>query len=269
MTNRIRTYLEERGCTCVIRQEERESLIADYKYTDPGKVPSDTECVLVLGGDGTVLRAARDLVELHLPLFGINLGTLGYLAEVDKEHLEEALEHLIRDEYIMEERMMLKGTAYHQQKRLLSDVALNDIVITRSGRIRVMDFHIYVNDTFLNSYSADGIIVSTPTGSTGYSLSAGGPIVAPAASMIMITPVAPHTLTARSVILPDDTRVKIVIGRRKELKEEAEATFDGDTAVKLDYQDSILVEKAQSTVRFLKIDQISLLETLRRKMSGT
>lgn len=266
---KIRDFLTERGVQCTLQETAAGPVLRNYKSTDPKCVPEDVDCVLVLGGDGTVLRAARDLVGRHLPLFGINLGTLGYLAEVDMDHMEEALEHLIADEYVTEERMMLKGTARHHRKKLLSDVALNDIVIARSSQMHVRDFRIYVNDRYLNSYTADGVIVSTPTGSTGYNLSAGGPIVAPAASLIMITPIAPHTLSARSVVLPDTARVKIVIGQRNSLDQDAEACFDGDTAIKLTTDDSIVIEKAESTVKLVKIDQISFLETLRRKMSGT
>ena len=268
VAQRIQQYLQDRNAACTIQGEEVHPL-GSYKSTNPAKVPADVDCVLVLGGDGTVLRAARDLVDRHLPLFGVNLGTLGYLAEVDQEHIEEALDHLILDEYITEDHMMLRGVVDQKGREVLSDVALNDIVIARSGRIHVMDFKIYVNDRFLNDYSADGIIISTPTGSTGYNLSAGGPIVSPAASLILITPIAPHTLNARSVILPDDVRVKVVIGRRKESEEEAEVSFDGDTTVELTCGDAVEIEKAQSTVQFVKVDQISFLETLRKKMSGT
>ncbi len=269
VAKRIQKYLLGKKVLCTLQDEEEDISEGRYKSTNPDKVPEDVDCVLVLGGDGTVLRAARDLVEKHLPLFGVNLGTLGYLAEVDQNHIEDALDHLVLDEYIIEEHMMLKGVAYHEGQEILSDVALNDIVIARSGRIHVMDFKIYVNDRFLNDYSADGIIISTPTGSTGYNLSAGGPIVSPAASLILITPIAPHTLTARSVILPDNVKVKVVIGQRKEPEEEAESSFDGDTTVKMTCGDEIVVEKAQSTVQFVKVDQISFLETLRKKMSGT
>ena len=264
----IQKYLQGRDVACTIQGEE-ECPLGSYTSTNPEKVPADVDCVLVLGGDGTVLRAARDLVDRHLPLFGVNLGTLGYLAEVDQEHIEEALNHLILDEYIKEEHMMLKGGVWQGGREILSDVSLNDIVIARSGRIHVMDFQIYVNDRFLNDYSADGIIISTPTGSTGYNLSAGGPIVSPSASLILITPIAPHTLNARSVILPDTANVKVVIGRRKESEEAAEVSFDGDTTVEMTCGDAVEIEKAQSTVQFVKVDQISFLETLRRKMSGT
>ena len=224
--------------------------------------------MLVLGGDGTVLQASRDLVKRNIPLFGINLGTLGYLAEIGKEDVEQALGKLTADEYLLEKRMMLEGNVFRSGKQAISDVALNDIVISRSGKLRVMDYHIFVNGRFLNSYSADGIIISTPTGSTGYNLSAGGPIVSPSASMILITPIAPHTLTARSVILPDDVTVKIEIGERAGNDESAEATFDGDASVEMKCRDYIEIRKSDRTVQFVKIDQVSFLEILRRKMSG-
>ena len=269
LAGRIRTYLESHGKQCIVKEEETAKPVKHYKYTNPLSVSEDVDCVLVLGGDGTVLRAARDLVERQIPLFGINIGTLGYLAEVDAEHMESALDKMMADEYMLEERMMLQGTAYHGGKPILSDVALNDIVIARSGHLRVMDINIFVNDRFLNSYSADGIIVSTPTGSTAYSLSVGGPIVSPSASLMVMTPIAPHTLTARSVILPDDVKVKIEIEPRDGRAEEGAATFDGDTSVKMNGKDYIEIQKSARTVQLVKIDQISFLEILRKKMSGT
>ena len=272
VAHRIQDYLQEKGIRCTLQEEKENSggeQGPEYKSSNPDKIPDDVDCVLVLGGDGTVLRAARDLVKRHLPLFGVNLGTLGYLAEVDQDHLETALDHLVLGEYITEEHMMLRGVVCHEGQEILSDVALNDIVIARSGRIHVMDLKIYVNDRFLNEYSADGMIISTPTGSTGYNLSVGGPIVSPAASLILLTPIAPHTLNARSVILPDTAKIKVVIGKRKEPEEEAEVAFDGDTTAEMTCEDYVVVEKAQSTVQFVKVDQISFLETLRKKMSGT
>lgn len=265
----IQDYLQAKGKECLIQEYVSKEVIRSYKYTDPARVPEGVDCVLVLGGDGTVLQASRDLVDRKIPLFGINLGTLGYLAETDQEGMEAALDKLVLEEYVLEERMLLEGSAFHVNKKLLSDVALNDIVIARSGRIRVMKFHIYVNDRLLYSYSADGIIVSTPTGSTGYSLSVGGPIVEPSASLILITPIAAHTLTARSVILSDEAKVRVEIGQRNGGEEEADATFDGDTTVKLSTNDYIEISKSDRTVCFVKTDQISFLEILRQKMSDT
>lgn len=264
----IQQRLHRLGRECVIQELAHADGEKGYKYTDPAQVPEDVDCVLVLGGDGTVLQASRDLVKRNIPLFGINIGTLGYLAEIGKEDVEQALEKLAADEYLLEKRMMLEGNVFYGGEPVLSNVALNDIVISRSGKLRVMDYHIFVNGRFLNAYSADGIIISTPTGSTGYNLSAGGPIVSPSASMILITPIAPHTLTARSVILPDDVTVKIEIGERAGNDESAEATFDGDASVEMKCRDFIEIRKSCRTVQFVKIDQVSFLEILRRKMSG-
>lgn len=286
MAKKIAGLLEANGASCVIQADPSASYAvqadpsASYAVqADPSAphagqtnlsaaVPPDMECVLVLGGDGTVLRAARDLVSRQIPFFGINLGTLGYLSEIGADGVETALPKLLLDEYVLEERMMLKGEVYHHDACILSGIALNDIVIARSGRLRVMDFHILVNGRFLNAYSADGIVVATPTGSTAYSLSVGGPIVSPAASLMLVTPVAPHTLTSRSVILPDDVTVRVEIGERAGSDETAEATFDGDTTVKMRCGDYIEIRKSGSTVQFVKIDQVSFLEILRRKMSG-
>lgn len=168
VTDQIRQYLEERGKTCLLCDNSEKG--EKYHYTDPAKVPSDIDGILVLGGDGTLLQAAGDVVDLQIPLLGINLGTLGYLAEIDRDTLYLALDHLMADEYTIEHRMMLCGSIYRDGKLIAEDAALNDITITREGNLRVVRFDNYVNGEFLNSYSADGIIIATPTGSTGYSL---------------------------------------------------------------------------------------------------
>ncbi|MCD7735855.1 MAG: NAD(+)/NADH kinase, partial [Lachnospiraceae bacterium] len=168
----IRDCLEKQGKTCYLQENSESALPGHYRYTDAGQIPEETECVLVLGGDGTLLQAARDLVDRSLPLLGVNMGTLGYLAEVERKNLPEVLDRLIENRFSIGERMMLSGAAWHQGRVLLRDIALNDIVITRNGRMRVVDFNIYVDGVFLSSYAADGIILSTPTGSTGYNLSA-------------------------------------------------------------------------------------------------
>lgn len=265
----VKRYLEARGKVCRIQEERDDTGIGTYRYTNASLIPEDVECALAIGGDGTLLQAARDLVEREIPLLGINQGTLGYLAEIDRKNLQPALDQLICDQYILEDRMMVEGTAFHQGKKLMEDLALNDIVIGRNGRLRVIDFHIYVNGAFLNSYSADGVIISTPTGSTGYSLSAGGPIVSPEASLLLLTPIAPHTLNTRSIVLPDDVKITVEVaeGRPGSL-EGAEATFDGDTSVKLSCGDQIVVGKAEKKARLVKINDISFLEILRKKMKG-
>ena len=158
-----------------------------------------------------MLQAARDMVNLKIPLIGINLGTLGFLAEVDRQSVYPALDKLIRDEYELEERMMLHGTVYHGEEMAGEDIALNDIVIYRNGHMRIMSLINYVNNEYLNSYTADGIILATPTGSTGYALSVGGPIVSPSAKMTIMTPIAAHTLNTRSIVFPAKDVISVFV----------------------------------------------------------
>ena len=173
VARKIADYLEKHRKVCVILPAGEKKEGQSYSYTDPERIPGGTECIIVLGGDGTLLQAARDVVDLEIPLFGINMGTLGYLAEIDQYSIYPALDRLMSDRFTIEKRMMLFGTLIHEGQAENSDIALNDIVISREGSLRVVRFNNYVNDTYLNTYKADGIIISTPTGSTGYSLSAG------------------------------------------------------------------------------------------------
>ena len=236
-------------------------------YTDADWIPEDAQCILVLGGDGTLIQAARDTVERRIPLLGINLGKLGYLAEIERAGVSDALDKLMADAYTLEPRMMLEGSVCRKEGERVHNLALNDIVVNRAGALRVIDYEIYVNGEFLNRYSADGIIVSTPTGSTGYSLSAGGPIVSPMASMIVVTPICPHTLTARSIVLSGEDRITIRLGSgRRTDREEAYATFDGEVSVPIATGDYVEICKSEKAADILKISKISFLEVLRNKM---
>ena len=241
-----------------------------YHYTDPKLIPDDTQCIIVLGGDGTLLQAARDLVHKDIPLLGINLGNLGFLAEVDRHSIYPALDKLLTGDYELEERMMLTGTVYRGGKIIGQDIALNDIVIGREGHLRVVRFKNYVNNEYLNSYNADGIIISTPTGSTGYSLSAGGPVVSPNAAMILMTPIAPHTMNARSIILPAEDVVTVEIGEgRHNDCERGLASFDGDTSISMITGDQIVIKKAKARTKILKLNHLSFVEVLRQKMRNS
>ena len=269
VTTQIQKYLSEKGARCLVPDHTKRNGMVSYKYTDASQIPEDTQCVLVIGGDGTLLQASRDLQEKNIPLLGINMGTLGYLAEIEESGVRDALDKLLADEYVVEERMMLEGAAFHNGKQILQDIALNDIVIGRQGRLRILDFRVYVNGEFLNASSADGIILSTPTGSTGYSLSVGGPIVSPEASLILISHIAPHTLNNRSIVLPEDARITVEAAPgHTGAGEGAEVVFDGDTSVHLDVGDTVEIRKSSKVTRLLKIDNISFLEVLRKKMNG-
>ena len=268
-TEEIVQYLKEHGKKCQVQQAERR-VEGEYHYTDPALIPEDTQCILVLGGDGTLLQAARDVVHREIPMLGINLGTLGFLAEIDKTSIYTALDKLFADDYEIEERMMLTGTVWRGDKITGQDVALNDIVISRVGPpLRVIGFNNYVNDGYLNSYNADGIIIATPTGSTGYSLSCGGPIISPNAAMTVMTPIAPHTLNTRSIIFPEDDVITVELGEgRRQIQENGLASFDGDVEVSMSTGDRIVIKKASVSVKILKLNHLSFVEVLRQKMSN-
>ena len=268
-TEEIVQYLKEHGKKCQVQQAERR-VEGEYHYTDPALIPEDTQCILVLGGDGTLLQAARDVVHREIPMLGINLGTLGFLAEIDKTSIYTALDKLFADDYEIEERMMLTGTVWRGDKIIGQDVALNDIVISRVGPpLRVVGFNNYVNDGYLNSYNADGIIIATPTGSTGYSLSCGGPIISPNAAMTVMTPIAPHTLNTRSLIFPEDDVITVELGEgRRQIQENGLASFDGDVEVPMSTGDRIVIKKASVSVKILKLNHLSFVEVLRQKMSN-
>nr|WP_130837200.1 NAD(+)/NADH kinase [Lachnoclostridium sp. Marseille-P6806] len=256
---RIADFLEARGKRCRFACET-----PDGAKKSPG---DHTDCILVLGGDGTMLQAARENVDRGVPLLGINLGTLGYLAEIEKNGWEQALRQLLSGDYLIEERMMLEGVVNGESR---ADHALNDVAITRFGSLQMVSYAIYVNGQYLNTFQADGVIVSTPTGSTGYNMSAGGPIVEPSARALLLTPICPHTLNARSIVLSAEDVISIVIGQSREGENaQVEVDFDGSGSRRIVHPgDEIRVCRDRRTVRIVKLSQRSFLETLHRKMTG-
>ena len=267
LRDKIVGYLNRRGKTCSYQENAQPSENHAYSFTDPARVPEDIDAVLVLGGDGTVIQAARDLARRDVPFLGINVGTLGYLTEVEASEYGQALDTLIRGEYYLEKRMMLCGEVFTEEGKTYAGKALNDIVISRQGVLRVVNFQILVNGRYLNSYNADGMIISTPTGSTGYNLSAGGPIVEPGAEMLLITPICPHTLNARSIVLSGHDQVEIVIGPgRKMEKDRAVATFDGDTEIGLVSGERVKIRRSIHATKLIKLNDQSFLEVLSRKL---
>ncbi len=230
-------------------------------------VPTDADCMIVLGGDGTVLQAARLTKRLRIPIIGVNLGTLGYMTEVEVMNLEESLERLTAGDYVQESRMMLGGRVIFADGGQTESWALNDIVISRSGPLQIIKFNIFVNGQFLNDYSADGMIVTTPTGSTGYNLSAGGPLVEPRARLIMLTPICPHSLNQRSIILSPEDVIEIEIPKRREGGiQTVEANFDGSHVIPLRTGDKLRIVRSEETTEFLKLNQVSFLDVLHKKM---
>ena len=254
---KVRDYLVSRGASCT------------EAFGDPdGKqvAPEKTDLIIVLGGDGTMLKAADDNAGGRVPLLGINLGQLGYMAEIEKEGWKEALDSVLSGDYEIEERMMLEVRSVRTGETM---EALNDIVITRAGKLQVVGIDVYVNGQFLNRYEADGIIVSTPTGSTAYNLSAGGPIVEPQARLILMTPICAHTLNTRTIIFSPNHIIDMEIGAARTGKQaEVDADFDGDYhSVRMKTGERMRIRVSAKTTRILRVKRLSFLEVLHRKMS--
>ncbi len=208
--------LKERGIRFALQKEISDQLKvrcgADVGEAAVGssEVPRVSDVIISLGGDGTILRTARIVGDLGKPILGVNLGKLGFLAELNLDELRNSIDELLKGEFNLEERSVLKAS-FGQGKDASSVFALNDVVIDKAGSARMIDLETYVDSDYLITYRADGIVLSTPTGSTGYCLSTGGPIISPQSRVIAISPISPHTLSARPVIVPDSSQVRIVV----------------------------------------------------------
>lgn len=246
----ITQYLQDHGAVC-----ER----------NLDRIPEDVECVITLGGDGTLIRAARDLVDRQLPLIGVNMGNLGYLTQVAHgEGLVPVLEALLADRYHLERRMMLEGVVsdgVHEE----TGIALNEIVLTRKGNMQALKFQIFVNGELFNEYAADGVIVSTPTGSTAYNLSAGGPIVAPWAELMVLTPICSHSLYSRSVVLSNRDTVEIRTIRTPGLSHRV--VFDGDQEMDLSDGKTLKIRQSEKGTTLIQVKNVQFLDNLRNKMT--
>lgn len=260
ITEQIKHHITRMGAVCnVYDQYNREVSSID--------IPEGTQCILVIGGDGTILAAARMLVGNNIPLLGINLGTLGFLADVNLADLSKTLDLLLKDQYQVENRIMLTAEVYKQGEKAATYIALNDFNINRFGASRVIGLKVGINGSVIDRYRADGVIVCTPTGSTGYNLSAGGPIINPTCKNFVITPICPHSLTARSIVLAKEDVVTVEVEQiRSNIKEEAIISFDGREGLSLLPGDQVKIYKSQEVTPFIKATEVSFVQILKEKL---
>ena len=256
----VRVFFRDRGIDCVV-------LLDDFseKTSYEPVLQDDMECAVVLGGDGTLIHVARKLAEKKIPVFGINMGNLGFLTHADSGKARAALESLVAGEYCIEERMMLEASV----DGMAFGTALNDVVLTRNGFSRIISVGIFVNGKPVCNYRGDGVIVATPTGSTGYNLSAGGPVVAPKTELFIITPICPHSLSARSILLSAEDELHIVVREAKKTQdEEAILTLDGQRAKDLAAEDTIVIKKSEKKAYFIQLNENSFFDALHRKLGN-
>ena len=249
LTQNVITCLEARNISPWV-EPKAAAVLGREDLSPPDLDLASLDVLLVLGGDGTLLRAARKAAQHDLPLLGVNVGHLGFLTELETDNLELALAAIINKEYKIEERMLISSRVIREQQVVASYHALNDAVIARGTFARIIQLQTFVDEQPVVNYQADGLIVATPTGSTAYSLSAGGPIVEPQVECLIITPICPHTLAARSVVVSHDSVVKVLI---EATHKDIMLTIDGQIGFPLQSRDVIEVVKADIKAKFVKL----------------
>ncbi len=246
--------LEKRGIEVV--------LIPNMDYSR--EIFEGSDVIITLGGDGTILRTAGILRGDPVPILGINTGHLGYLTEVSgKDEIKGAIDDLCSGNFYKDKRTMLEAAIYRNGEIVSSGIALNEILLTRKEGINILRFRVFCDGQELSPYSSDGIIISTPTGSTAYNLSAGGPIVSPTAPVYVMTPVCAHSLNCRPVIMDDDKRLEITVESESQI-----IAYDGENIKNLQYGDVVRIEKAGAKTVLVKLGKGTFLKTLREKMAG-
>ena len=254
-------WLAERGIEPVIDNETAQQL----GQTSPiyrEEIAKHSDMLIILGGDGTLLYGARIVGESQVPIFGVNLGSLGFLTEISLPELYTSLEKVIAGNFSLEDRMMLHATFEDRGKKNFYSV-LNDVVIHKGDIARIITLEVTIDGAFLTTYRGDGLIIATPTGSTGYSLSAGGPIVHPSLSMIILTPICPHTLTDRPIIVPDSSIIEITL---KAGDENVRVTFDGQVGAGFAEEKRVVVTKSERQMRLVSPSERDYYDVLRSKL---
>jgi len=253
-----------RGIPEELSLNESSSLNSFVELSNEKEIIDNAEIVISLGGDGSFLKVARMAYEKDLPILGINLGSLGFLTEIEKDDIKSAVSNLLNGNYIVEKRMMLDGSIIRDGKVIANDTALNDIVISRGALSKILHLRAYLNDEFVDMFPGDGLIVSSPTGSTAYSLSAGGPIVEPNINLIIMSPICPHILYSRSIVTADDRIVKVVVD--EDFAHEAMVTVDGQEGYEIKGGDIIIIEKSKYKTNLVRINPLNFFDVLRMKI---
>ncbi len=253
LTKRVAELLDGR-CSVVLRGD----------FDSFADMCLSADALIVLGGDGTLLGAARQACVYDLPILGINLGTMGFLAEVETDKIEDCLNRFLSGDYETEQRFMISAEVIRNGETMGTYNALNDVVVSSSSFKKVVSMNLYVNDDFITSYDADGVVVATPTGSTAYSLSAGGPITDNTMELILVTPICPHTLSSRPLILPPDKKVTVEITKDRE--HPSLLTVDGQEGEKLLIGDKVIISAADRRTKLIHINGMNFYEVLRNKI---
>lgn len=256
-------WLHERSIQVLIDKETNSSLDNSEKCVTRNEMPSRVELIIVLGGDGTLLATARVLNRKPVPLLAVNLGGLGFLTVITRDELFPTLERVLSGDFRTERRVQIEADVIRAGEVISSFLALNDVVLNKGAIARVLDFDVSVDGQFISTYKADGLIVSTPTGSTAYSLAAGGPVITPSVEAFIVTPICAHTLTNRPIVLPDSAQIEVEV---KSHRESVYLTVDGQVGIAVRSEDAVHMRRASSVVELIQSPQKNYFEILRQKL---
>ncbi len=263
-TKRLVEFLHEEA---EIYMDEAYSVLGlNIKYVPSNEIYSNADYLIVLGGDGTILQRASECAKKKIPILGINLGKIGFMTEVEMDDMEEALNKFLKDDFIIENRMMMKAEIRREGEVQFSFHALNDVVVSKHAGENLIYMELSANDEFVNRYTADGIIIATPTGSTGYSISAGGPVVDPTMRLYVATPICAHMLSTRSAVLSAQKTIKIKLDNEYG-EADAVVTADGDIQGYIKECDEVVITESEYDFELVKIGNQSFYDTLLKKLS--
>ncbi len=258
----LEKWLQSKGCHVV--RKPADPLTQNHDSGVESGSPENLFCVVVLGGDGTFLSAVRWLGNQSVPILGVKFGEVGFLAEAAEESLFEVVENILNQPFTTRPRMRLRVEVWQADKQVASEAVLNDVVINKGALARLAHIKSFVNDRYLTDYRADGLIVATPTGSTAYSLAAGGPIMHPKVQGILVTPICPFTLTNRPLIVPDSAEIKIQLAEKSE---DIMLTFDGQAGLPIDSSHTIIVRQDPAAVQMIQLPDREFFEVLKTKLN--
>jgi len=254
-------WLRQKGYEAFVDNETAYAL--NVGGTPRSQIPSLAELIVVLGGDGTMLSVARLVGEKGIPILGVNIGGLGFLTAVQKDELYGVLDTVLKGECAVEERIMLTACVFRHSECIAEYLVVNDVVVNKGALARIIDLETYIEHSYVATFKADGLIVSTPTGSTAYALSAGGPILYPTLNSIVLAPICPHTLTNRPIVLPDNLVIDIVL---RSLNEDVFLTIDGQVGFSLRQGDTVEVKKSEFKTRLFIPCERDYFQILRTKL---
>lgn len=256
------SWLRERHMDVVLDTTSA-ALLGEQGGMQKTQLVGKADALLVLGGDGTMLNAARLAAERSIPILGVNMGGLGFLTEVRLDHLYPSLERVFANDFVLDERLMLKTHVHRHGEIVAHGVVLNDVVISKGTLARMIELRIAIQGQFVTNLRGDGLIVSTPTGSTAYSLSAGGPIISPAVQSLILTPICPHTLTHRPLIVPGNVEIEVTLTSRDD---GAMATLDGQVGIAMTQGDTAVIKASEHRTRLIRFPESHYYDVLREKL---